>query len=79
VFARFGKALFTLEFKYDGERAQVRIQVLFVFERLLNLIAVQFMLSQIHLLADGTIKIFSRNSEDNTKKYPDIISTLPQV
>jgi DNA ligase-1 len=35
--------------------------------------------AQVHLLPDGTVGVFSRNSEDMSKKYPDLVEQLPHV
>ncbi|KAK1790973.1 hypothetical protein P4O66_014804 [Electrophorus voltai] len=35
--------------------------------------------AQIHIVENGEVRIFSRNQEDNTSKYPDITSRIPQV
>ena len=35
--------------------------------------------NQIHRLDNGQVMIYSRNSEDNTSKYPDIIARIPTV
>ena len=35
--------------------------------------------AQVHKLDDGVVGIFSRNSEDMSKKYPDLMEQLPHV
>uniref|UniRef100_UPI0037E82E0E DNA ligase 1 isoform X2 n=1 Tax=Semicossyphus pulcher TaxID=241346 RepID=UPI0037E82E0E len=35
--------------------------------------------AQIHILESGEVRVFSRNQEDNTSKYPDIIARIPKV
>lgn len=35
--------------------------------------------AQVHRLANGTIAVFSRNSEDMTKKYPEFVEQIPNV
>ncbi|PPQ80838.1 hypothetical protein CVT25_001963 [Psilocybe cyanescens] len=34
--------------------------------------------AQVHMLEDGSVKVFSRNSEDMSKKYPDLVDQLPK-
>lgn len=35
--------------------------------------------AQVHRFEDGTVGVFSRNSEDMSKKYPDLVAQLPNV
>ncbi|XP_075135235.1 DNA ligase 1 [Leptodactylus fuscus] len=35
--------------------------------------------AQIHILENGEVHVYSRNQENNTTKYPDIIARIPQV
>ncbi|KAK9760623.1 ATP-dependent DNA ligase Cdc17 [Basidiobolus ranarum] len=55
VLNRFEGHVFTCEFKYDGERAQI------------------------HQMEDGKTMVFSRNSEDMSAKYPDILDKLSRA
>jgi len=71
VLDRFENKHFTCEYKYDGERAQVC-----VFN--VSLSSYQIYL-QVHKLEDGSVGVFSRNSEDMSKKYPDLVEQLPHV
>lgn len=34
--------------------------------------------AQIHLLGDGVVKIYSRNSEDMSQRYPDLVSIISE-
>lgn len=35
--------------------------------------------AQVHLTSDGKVFIYSRNSENNTSKFPDIVQFIPSV
>ncbi|OCT72895.1 DNA ligase 1 isoform X1 [Xenopus laevis] len=35
--------------------------------------------AQIHILENGEVHVYSRNQENNTTKYPDIISRIPKI
>lgn len=73
VLDRFENKKFTCEYKYDGERAQVR-SVTQCED--VNLTVCR---NKVHKLEDGTVGVFSRNSEDMSKKYPDLMDQLPHV
>ncbi|OXV11628.1 hypothetical protein Egran_00610 [Elaphomyces granulatus] len=70
VLDRFEGKDFTCEYKYDGERAQIH----YVAPESVH----KFPNSMISLQKDGKrlCAIFSRNSEDLSKKYPDILAKV---
>lgn len=70
VLDRFEGKNFTCEYKYDGERAQIH----YVAEDTKDQYASD--VSQPVKAGNGLSAIFSRNSEDLSKKYPDILSKL---
>jgi DNA ligase 1 len=73
VLDRFEGKDFTCEYKYDGERAQIH----YVAPEAMN----EFPAANATLQKDsksfkGLASVFSRNSEDLSKKYPDILEKL---
>ena len=71
VLDRFEGKDFTCEYKYDGERAQIH----FVSHDASQDFATP--VSASGKSEKGVSNIFSRNSEDLSKKYPDILAKLP--
>ena len=71
VLDRFEGKRFTCEYKYDGERAQVIVEFrpFYLF----------LIIIQVHKMENGKIAVFSRNSEDMSVKYPDLMEQLPHV
>ncbi|ROT40329.1 DNA ligase [Sodiomyces alkalinus F11] len=71
VLDRFENQTFTCEYKYDGERAQIHYVAKTADEELS-----QSLPGATKEAGDGVANIFSRNSEDLSKKYPDILAKL---
>jgi DNA ligase 1 len=71
VLDRFEGKHFTCEYKYDGERAQIH----FVAHDAPEKFATQE--TEAGKSEKGIANVFSRNSEDLSKKYPDILAKLP--
>ncbi|KAK2004804.1 DNA ligase I [Colletotrichum falcatum] len=71
VLDRFENQTFTCEYKYDGERAQIHYVAKSADEEIS-----QSLPGATKPAADGVASIFSRNSEDLSKKYPDILAKL---
>jgi DNA ligase 1 len=71
VLDRFEDQTFTCEYKYDGERAQIHYVAKNSSEELS-----QSLPSATTEVGRGVASIFSRNSEDLSKKYPDILARL---
>ena len=72
VLDRFENQTFTCEYKYDGERAQIHFVAKNSSEELS-----QSLPGATKDTGHGVAAIFSRNSEDLSKKYPDILAKLP--
>ena len=72
VLDRFEGKDFTCEYKYDGERAQIHFVSHDAETNFATTVAPSAGKSD-----RGISNIFSRNSEDLSKKYPDILAKLP--
>lgn len=71
VLDRFEGRTFTCEYKYDGERAQIHYVAKSAKQELNDATA-----NATKAVADGVASIFSRNSEDLSQKYPDVLAKL---
>lgn len=71
VLDRFEGKDFTCEYKYDGERAQIHFVAHDAPQEYASAIPSSGKSDK------GIANIFSRNSEDLSKKYPDILAKLP--
>ena len=71
VLDRFEGHDFTCEYKYDGERAQIHFIASDAVEEYATAVPLAGKSDK------GVANIFSRNSEDLSKKYPDILQKLP--
>lgn len=71
VLDRFDGQTFTCEYKYDGERAQIHYVAKDAPQELSQTTA-----GATKEVGAGVASIFSRNSEDLSKKYPDILAKL---
>ncbi|KAF4556891.1 ATP dependent DNA ligase domain-containing protein 3 [Elsinoe fawcettii] len=71
VLDRFEGKDFTCEYKYDGERAQIHFVAHSAKMEFATPVAAAGKNEK------GVSNIFSRNSEDLSKKYPDILAKLP--
>lgn len=72
VIEKFENKLFTCEYKYDGERSQIH------YVSKTSSISYPPTALDSNKTEKGVAKIFSRNSEDLTKKYPDVLGALDQ-
>ncbi|EEH40171.2 DNA ligase [Paracoccidioides lutzii Pb01] len=70
VLDRFEGKNFTCEYKYDGERAQIH----YISREAIS--ECRATASTLQKDGGGVCAIFSRNSEDLSKKYPDILGKL---
>ncbi|KAM7191388.1 DNA ligase 1 [Naviculisporaceae sp. PSN 640] len=73
VLDRFENQTFTCEYKYDGERAQIHYVAKDADAELSQSIRAA---ASAEVGGRGVAAIFSRNSEDLSKKYPDILAKL---
>lgn len=71
VLDRFENQTFTCEYKYDGERAQIHYVAKERSDDYIDALP-----GATKEAAKGVASIFSRNSEDLSRKYPDILAKL---